>query len=87
MSHFLFWGEKSPKGNTGSLFGENRFFVKIRQVSLPNCLGEHVATIVYCLTGPLQKCHQLGRNVCLCREHVTPGALPCYLYFYLLELV
>lgn len=62
------------------------FFIKIRQVSPQIVLGEHVATIVYCLTGPVQKCHQLGRNVCLCREHVTPGALPCYLSFYLLEL-
>jgi hypothetical protein len=59
---------------------------KTRQVSPQIVLGEHVATIVYCLTGPLQKCHQLGRNVCLCQEHATPGALPYYLSFYLLEL-
>jgi hypothetical protein len=59
------------------------FFIKIRQVSQQIVLGEHVATIVYCLTGPLQKCNELGRNVCL---YATPGALPYCLSFYLLEL-
>ncbi len=86
MNHCLFWGEKSPKGNTGSLFGENRFLRKNSPSFSPNCFGGACGHNCLLLTGPLQKCHQLGRNVCFCREHVTPGALPCYLSFYLLEL-